>query len=152
MSNEWYGYVNDGLYLTQQDVDNSAKIHQNVKVGDVKYKDISGPDGIPDGKISSEYDHKLLGSSLPRYMFGGNIYTRYKDIDLSLIFQGIGSQLVRMHTTMVQPLRENYGNIPAFLDENYWSSRHDEPTNAALCRSEERRVGKECRSRWSPYH
>ena len=21
-----------------------------------------------------------------------------------------------------------------------------------LCRSEERRVGKECRSRWSPYH
>ena len=23
---------------------------------------------------------------------------------------------------------------------------------ARLCRSEERRVGKECRSRWSPYH
>ena len=22
----------------------------------------------------------------------------------------------------------------------------------AICRSEERRVGKECRSRWSPYH
>ena len=27
------------------------------------------------------------------------------------------------------------------------------PTSiAAICRSEERRVGKECRSRWSPYH
>ena len=25
-------------------------------------------------------------------------------------------------------------------------------TNQALIRSEERRVGKECRSRWSPYH
>ena len=24
--------------------------------------------------------------------------------------------------------------------------------NKKLCRSEERRVGKECRSRWSPYH
>src|SRR5574344_3140938 len=24
--------------------------------------------------------------------------------------------------------------------------------SATLCRSEERRVGKECRSRWSPYH
>ena len=23
---------------------------------------------------------------------------------------------------------------------------------SATCRSEERRVGKECRSRWSPYH
>ena len=25
-------------------------------------------------------------------------------------------------------------------------------TSLRLCRSEERRVGKECRSRWSPYH
>ena len=29
-------------------------------------------------------------------------------------------------------------------------SRYDHPT--AETRSEERRVGKECRSRWSPYH
>ena len=28
----------------------------------------------------------------------------------------------------------------------------DDPTVNALQRSEERRVGKECRSRWSPYH
>ena len=26
------------------------------------------------------------------------------------------------------------------------------PFGAAVVRSEERRVGKECRSRWSPYH
>ena len=26
------------------------------------------------------------------------------------------------------------------------------PANVAVGRSEERRVGKECRSRWSPYH
>ena len=26
------------------------------------------------------------------------------------------------------------------------------PTVREICRSEERRVGKECRSRWSPYH
>ena len=25
-------------------------------------------------------------------------------------------------------------------------------SDLSLCRSEERRVGKECRSRWSPYH
>jgi len=27
-----------------------------------------------------------------------------------------------------------------------------QPRNAEALRSEERRVGKECRSRWSPYH
>ena|SRR5215469_11708987 len=30
--------------------------------------------------------------------------------------------------------------------------RYYETTRAADARSEERRVGKECRSRWSPYH
>ena len=36
-----------------------------------------------------------------------------------------------------------------------WCSKitdHDEEDDKSKCRSEERRVGKECRSRWSPYH
>src|SRR2546425_11043142 len=32
------------------------------------------------------------------------------------------------------------------------SEREFPPASAAIGRSEERRVGKECRSRWSPYH
>src|SRR2546425_7179030 len=38
---------------------------------------------------------------------------------------------------------------------NFHDSEHLEPRdcgNYAAVRSEERRVGKECRSRWSPYH
>src|SRR5271166_1625485 len=31
-------------------------------------------------------------------------------------------------------------------------SRYDEERTYGMARSEERRVGKECRSRWSPYH
>ena len=39
----------------------------------------------------------------------------------------------------------------------YGYARQDRKARArepitSLCRSEERRVGKECRSRWSPYH
>lgn len=112
--NEWYGYLSDGLYQTQEEVDNLPKLNNNIKVGDVKYKDISGPDGVPDGKISSEYDRVLLGGSLPRYMFGGTVNVGYKGFDLSMAFQGVGSQLVRMNTQMVQPLRENFGNVPGF--------------------------------------
>ena len=32
------------------------------------------------------------------------------------------------------------------------SSDHDDYLSRLITRSEERRVGKECRSRWSPYH
>ena len=38
--------------------------------------------------------------------------------------------------------------IAAFGDHNYLISK----SSNNLLRSEERRVGKECRSRWSPYH
>src|SRR5258708_16961909 len=33
-----------------------------------------------------------------------------------------------------------------------WGSSADRGAEATKSRSEERRVGKECRSRWSPYH
>src|SRR5216684_5171021 len=36
--------------------------------------------------------------------------------------------------------------------QNYQQARADAEKAAACTRSEERRVGKECRSRWSPYH
>ena len=40
------------------------------------------------------------------------------------------------------------------LHEKFYSTWHIPDNPAASCcnRSEERRVGKECRSRWSPYH
>lgn len=129
--NEWYGYRSDGLILTEEDLA-GPKINSSVAIGDVKYKDISGPDGVPDGKISPEYDRELLGGSLPRYMFGGNIQLGYKGFDFSMAFQGVGSQKVRYSTTMVQPLRENYGNAPAILEGNYWSSLNTETQNSSV--------------------
>lgn len=58
--NEWYGYKSDGLFQTQEEVDNSPKTSSSIKPGDIKYIDINGPNGIPDGTINS-YDKTLLG-------------------------------------------------------------------------------------------
>ncbi len=127
--NEWYGYVSEGLYQSQEEVDNSAVLNSNVSPGDIKYKDISGPDGIPDGIISSDYDRQLLGGSLPRYMYGGNIRLGYKNFDFSMVFQGVGKQNVRMSTMMVQPVYENWGSVQKLIDGNYWSAYNSEEEN-----------------------
>ena len=41
--NEWYGYKADGLFQSQEEVENSALTNESVRPGDVKYVDISGP-------------------------------------------------------------------------------------------------------------
>lgn len=128
--NAYYGYKSDGLFLTQEDVDNSAKLNNQVSVGDVKYVDISGPDGEPDGKISPEYDRVVLGNQLPRFQFGGNINLGYKNWDMSIAFQGIGKKNSYMGSAMVQPLRDNYGNIPAIIEDRYWSVFNTDEENA----------------------
>lgn len=127
---EWYGYVSDGLFLTQEDVDNSPKLNNNITVGDIKYKDISGPDGVPDGKISSEYDRVWLGGSLPRYMFGVNFSASYKGFDLAMMFQGVGSQNARISKDMIEGLRNNWCGFPGILEGNYWSANNSDGVNA----------------------
>ncbi|WP_236252897.1 TonB-dependent receptor [Echinicola sp. 20G] len=127
--NEWYGYQSDGLFQTQEEVDNSATISSSTKPGDVKYRDISGPNGVPDGNISPEYDRVPLGGSLPRYLYGGIIKMDYKGIDFSAAFQGIGKQNSRVLQRMVEPLPENWGNIPAIYEESYWSLYNSDAEN-----------------------
>lgn len=127
--NEWYGYVSDGIFQTQEEVDNSPKLNNNVTVGDIKYVDISGPDGVPDGKISSEYDRVLLGGSLPRYMYGMNLSASYKGFDISMMLQGVGKQNARINREMVEGLKDNWTGFPAILEGNYWSVNNTEEEN-----------------------
>ena len=51
---------------------------------------------------------------------------------------------------------EENGFDAFFRSDHYLVMGEDDglpgPTDAWIARSEERRVGKECRSRWSPYH
>ena len=129
--NEWYGYVSDGLFQTQEEVDNAPKINNRVSVGDIRYKDISGPDGVPDGKISSEYDRVRLGGSLPRFMFGINPTFSWKGLDLSMVFQGVLKQNARIQRTMVEGLASNWRGFPAILEGKYWSEKNTPEQNAA---------------------
>lgn len=127
--NEWYGYLSDGLFQTAEDLAASAKTSTAVKVGDVKYRDISGPDGVPDGIISPTYDRVLLGGSLPRYMFGSNIKMGYKNFDFSMVLQGVGKINSRLQGLMITPLSDNWGHMPLLLDGNYWSKYNTDEQN-----------------------
>ena len=88
----YYGYLTDGVFISNEEVkewpDQSQLIPQSQK-GDIRYKDISGPDGIPDGKVDPNYDRVYLGSRIPKYTFGLNLGAEYKGLDLSMQIQGV---------------------------------------------------------------
>src|SRR5690606_34139559 len=91
----FFGYIEEGLFQSVEEIENSARPVDNnneprpadpasIWVGDVKYKDVSGPDGVPDGKITAD-DRTFLGNPYPKW-FGGFTNTfSYKGINLSIL-------------------------------------------------------------------
>lgn len=129
--NSWYGYRSDGLFQSQEDIDRSALLSQVVRPGDVKYQDIGGPDGEPDGVISPEYDRVPLGGSLPRYLYGGNVNMSYKGVDMFLMFQGVGKKTSHMAVDMVYQTAAWY-TFPDFVDGNYYSEYNSAEQNSTV--------------------
>ena len=126
--NEWYGYRTDGLFQTQEEIDSYPVMNTSVKPGDIKYLKADPSDNSP---VSPDKDRVLLGNSQPRYQYAGNINVGWKSLDLNVVFQGVGYQLCRLDPVMVQPMRDNFGNIPAIIDGRYWSAYNTERQNAA---------------------
>ena len=118
---QFYGYVTDGVYTSYEDIEKSPKPvsyggsdgynkYNTVWVGDVKYKDISGPDGKPDGKID-ENDRTYIGNPMPKYTFGWTNTFRYKDFDLTIFLNGsVGNKVynyIRMKLDAMKSVWQN---------------------------------------------
>lgn len=121
-----YGYVSDGLFVDQAEINNACDqlvSKSDIKPGYVKYQDISGPDGVPDGKVDSNYDRKILGSTLPKFYYGLNITAAWKGIDLGVLFQGMGGHKRKLGSYMACAFY-NDGNIQRWQADNAWTEEN----------------------------
>lgn len=91
----FFGYKEEGIFQSLEELQNSAlpvdnngderPIAENsIWVGDVKYKDVSGPDGVPDGKITAD-DRTFLGNPYPKFFGGITNNFSYKGFDISVL-------------------------------------------------------------------
>lgn len=120
--NSYYGYETEGLFVDQADIDSYAGQNYPVKPGYIRYKDISGPEGIPDGIVTADYDRTVLGSTFPKYAYGMGITANYKNFDLYVQFQGTGGN-VHIIDGKRLPLY-NQGNIEQWHWDERWTEEN----------------------------
>ncbi|WP_236974416.1 SusC/RagA family TonB-linked outer membrane protein [Membranihabitans maritimus] len=115
-----YGYETDGLFLDQADIESYATQNYVAKPGFPRFKDISGPNGVPDGNINSEYDRKIIGNQFPKYNYGMGISGDFRGFDFFVQLQGLGG-----YQTLIQGDEQafnNFGNIQQWHVDNRWTA------------------------------
>jgi len=141
----FYNY--DFIGIWQLDEQEEAALWSR-EPGMPKIRDISGPDGTPDGKIEAQYDRTVIGKPIPDWT--GSFYTRlsYKNFDLSLSIyteQGImkrssffndliyTSRNTVLHNYWTTTNPSNDAPNPSFLDDIYWGRKGARLQNMRDC-------------------
>lgn len=78
----FYGYVADGLFRTEREVEESAT-QIGKGLGRIRYSDLNN-DGVIDDK-----DRTWIGSPQPDFTYGFNFSMQYKNFDISFFLQGV---------------------------------------------------------------
>lgn len=123
----FYGYRFLGVVQSDEDVSKLPKIGgRTPRPGDAKYADISGVNHVPDGKITQEYDRKVLGSVQPDFTYGFSTSATYKRFDLYLLFQGSkGNEVYNLLRRYLERPNDSYNMSAALL--NAWTESN--PSN-----------------------
>jgi TonB-dependent starch-binding outer membrane protein SusC len=84
----YYGYKTDGIFQNDEEIAAHAKQEVGTKPGDIRFKDLSGPNGLPDGIINA-YDRTILGDGFPDFSYGLSFTGRTGKFDAYIFLQGV---------------------------------------------------------------
>ncbi|WP_173002994.1 TonB-dependent receptor [Chitinophaga sp. SYP-B3965] len=123
---EYYGFQSEGL-LQEKDFNNGqaqVPVIDGQKPGDIRYKDVGGATGKPDGKIN-DYDKVILGPTDPLSNFFANLSLKFKNFDFETLFTGIGKVNTFYNGRIALPLNVGgEGGTPMKWHQDYWTPQN----------------------------
>jgi TonB-linked SusC/RagA family outer membrane protein len=121
-----YGYKTNGLFVNQDEINvapNQLIEKTALKPGYIRYEDINGPKGMPDGIVDANYDRKVIGCSTPKFYYGLNISAALKRFDFSAILQGLGGYQRLIGSYMAYAFY-NGGQIQRWQVDSRWTNEN----------------------------
>lgn len=109
------GYVAEGLFQSQEEIDRSPIQSGDVMPGDIRYRDVNG-----DGKISIEDAVHIGFPTQPRFVYGINGTVSYKRFEFNFAFQGSGQRSLFINPSALSPFVNDRALLTAIW-EDHWT-------------------------------
>lgn len=116
---QYKGYLTDGFYNTQKELDNRPYNAQgnNAKLGDIKYRDITG-----DGVINQNDQVPIGYSNLPQVAYNLSVGFSYKGFDVSALFIGTAKgSFSQFGYILNTPFAKNSGQVLQYMYDGRWT-------------------------------
>lgn len=108
------GYIAEGLFHDQAEIDNSPVQGGDLMPGDIRYRDLNG-DGVIDVN-----DATYIGfPTTPRVIYGFSGFINYKNWEFSFAFQGSGKRSFFMDPTKINPFVKDKAMLKAIYDDHW---------------------------------
>ena len=134
---EIWGFVCNGLFQTQEEIDNAfgGKGYKNEIMqtsekyitypGDMRFEDLNNNDKIDRGSdtVDDPGDRTIIGNSEPRYIYSVSLNADWNGIFFSAFFEGVGKQdwFPSDESLFWGMYNRPYNQVPSWHVGNYWT-------------------------------
>jgi TonB-linked SusC/RagA family outer membrane protein len=133
--NSQFGYKSLGLFHLSDDKNGDGLINATdgytvaqfgtLKPGNIKYADLSGPNGVPDGKIDIN-DETFIGyNPQPLITYGATLGANWKGFDATFFFQGAAKSSIGTQGFLTVPFSNNSSSTGYEFFNNRWTPAND---------------------------